>query len=59
YSVAIGGERCNDNTPACRGGFYSATFSLRVQPVPLPATLWMMGSALGCLGLLGRNTLRR
>lgn len=59
YSVAIGGERCNDNTTACRGGFYSATFSLRVQPVPLPATLWLMGSALGGLGLLGRRRLMK
>lgn len=59
YSVAIGGERCNDGTAACRGGFYSATFSLRVQPVPLPATLWLMGSALGGLGLLGRRRLMK
>lgn len=55
YSVAIGGERCNDSTPACQGGFYSATFSLRVQPVPIPATLWLMGSALAGLGLCGKR----
>ncbi len=52
YSVAIGGERCNDGTAACTGGAYSATFSLNVQPVPLPAAFWLMGSALGSLGLL-------
>lgn len=55
YSVAIGGERCNDGTAACTGGAYSATFSLNVQPVPLPAAFWMMGSALAGLGLLGRR----
>lgn len=52
YSVAGGGEACNDGTTACTGGFYSATFSLTVQPVPLPAAFWLMGSALGSLGLL-------
>ncbi len=52
YSVAVGGERCNDGTLACTGGTYSATFSLNVQPVPLPAAFWLMGSALGSLGLL-------
>jgi hypothetical protein len=54
YSVAIGGERCNDGTAACTGGAYSATFSLNVQPVPLPAAFWLMGSALGSLGLMVR-----
>lgn len=52
YSVAGGGEACNTGTTACTGGFYSATFSLTVQPVPLPAAFWLMGSALGSLGLL-------
>jgi hypothetical protein len=52
YSVAGGGEACNTGTTACTGGFYSATFSLNVQPVPLPAAFWLMGSALGSLGLL-------
>ncbi|MCP9475506.1 MAG: hypothetical protein NNA19_09720 [Nitrospira sp.] len=51
YSVAIGGERCNDGTSACTGSFYSATFSLRVEPVPIPAASWLMGSALSALGL--------
>lgn len=55
YSVAIGGERCNDGTAACTGGAYSATFSLNVQPVPLPAAFWLMGSALGSLGLMARR----
>lgn len=54
YSVAIGGERCNDGTAACQSPGYSATFSLNVQPVPLPAAFWFMGSALGSLGLLRR-----
>jgi hypothetical protein len=52
YSVAVGGERCNDGTAACTGGSYSATFSLTVRPVPLPAAFWLMGSALAGLGLL-------
>ena len=55
YSVAIGGERCNDGTAACTGAGYSATFSLNVQPVPLPAAFWLMGSALGSLGLMARR----
>ncbi len=58
YSVAGGGERCNDASAACRGGFYSATFSLHVQPVPLPAAFWLMGSALGSLGLIARRRKR-
>ncbi|MDN5941669.1 MAG: VPLPA-CTERM sorting domain-containing protein [Nitrospira sp.] len=53
YSVAAGGEACNDGTAACQSPFRSATFSLNVQPVPLPAAFWLMGSALGSLGLLG------
>lgn len=56
YSVAGGGEACNDGTAACTGGFYSATFSLTVQPVPLPAAFWLMGSALGSLGLMTRRS---
>jgi len=55
YSVAGGGEACNNGTTACTGGFYSATFSLTVQPVPLPAAFWLMGSALTGLGILGRR----
>lgn len=55
YSVAIGGERCNDGTAACQSPTYSATFSLNVQPVPLPAAFWLMGSALGSLGLIARR----
>lgn len=58
YSVAAGGEACNNGTPACTGGFYSGTFSLNVQPVPLPAAFWLMGSALGGLGLLSRRRKR-
>jgi hypothetical protein len=52
YSIAGGGEACNTGTTPCTSGFYSATFSLNVQPVPLPAAFWLMGSALGSLGLL-------
>ena len=55
YSVAIGGARCNDGTATCTGAGYSATFSLNVQPVPLPAAFWLMGSALGSLGLMARR----
>ena len=55
YSVAGGGEACNNGTAACTGGFYSATFSLTVQPVPLPAAFWLMGSALTGLSILGRR----
>ena len=55
YSVAIGGERCNDGTAACQSPGYSATFSLNVQPIPLPAAFWLMGSALGSLGLMARR----
>lgn len=58
YSIAAGGEGCNDSTSACRGPFYSATFSLHVQPVPLPAAFWLMGSALGSLGLVARRRKR-
>lgn len=58
YSVAIGGERCNDGTAACIGGSYSATFSLTIQPVPLPAAFWLMGSALGSLGWVVRRRTR-
>jgi hypothetical protein len=59
YSVAGGGEACNTGTTACTGGFYSATFSLTVQPVPLPAAFWLMGSALGSLGLVARRRKRQ
>lgn len=58
YSVAVGGERCNDGTAACTGGSYSATFSLTIRPVPLPAAFWLMGSALGSLGLVARRRKR-
>lgn len=58
YSVAGGGEACNTGTSACTGAFYSATFSLHVQPVPLPAAFWLMGSALGSLGLVARRRKR-
>ena len=58
YSIAAGGERCNDAGAACRSPLYSATFSLHVQPVPIPAAFWLMGSALGTLGLLGRRRMR-
>lgn len=58
YSIAAGGEGCNDASAACRGPFHSATFSLHVQPVPLPAAFWLMGSALGSLGLVARRRKR-
>jgi hypothetical protein len=58
YSVAAAGERCNDAGAGCRSPLYSATFSLNVQPVPLPAAFWLMGSALGSLGLMARRRTR-
>ena len=55
YTIAASGEACNNTTTACVSPNYSATFSLSVHPVPLPAAVWLFGSALGGLGLMRRK----
>ena len=55
YSIAASGEACNDASTACRSPNYSATVSLTVHAVPLPAAVWLMGSALGGLSLIRRR----
>ena len=57
YSVAVAGERCSDeSSPLCGGIQHTATFTLRVQPVPLPAAVWLFGSGLaGLVGVMRRR----
>jgi hypothetical protein len=55
YSIAAGGERCNTDAPSCTAPFYSGTLSLSATAVPLPAALWLFGSALAGLGWFGRR----
>lgn len=57
YSVAVAGERCSDeSSPLCGGIQHTATFTLRVEPVPLPAAVWLFGSGLaGLVGVLRRR----
>lgn len=52
YSIAAGGERCNTDASSCISPFYSGTMSLSVQPVPLPAAVWLFGSALAGFGFI-------
>lgn len=58
YAIAAAGEGCNDASAACVNPNYSATFNLTVHAVPLPAALWLFGSAMGGLGLFRRRTLQ-
>ena len=57
YSVAVAGERCSDeSSPLCGGIQHTATFTLRVQPVPVPAAVWLFGSGLaGLVGVMRRR----
>jgi hypothetical protein len=57
YLVAVAGERCSDeSSPLCGGIQHTATFTLRVQPVPLPAAVWLFGSGLaGLVGVMRRR----
>lgn len=55
YTVVGGGEACDELTAGCFSPIYSATFSLNVQPVPLPAAAWLFGSGLAGLAGLARR----
>ncbi len=61
YSVAVAGERCSDeSSPLCGGIQHTATFTLRVEPVPLPGAVWLFGSGLvGLVGLARRRMAMR
>lgn len=60
YSVAVAGEHCVDeNSPLCGAIQHTATFSLLVQPVPVPAGVWLFGSGLVGLAGLARRQARR
>jgi len=52
YSIAVGGYRNGSNMTTSDG--YKLTISQQT-PVPIPAAVWLFGSALAALGVVGRR----
>jgi hypothetical protein len=57
YTVWLGGVcyECQDNDPNGILDGRGYTTSLQVQPVPVPAALWLFGSGVASLGLMARR----
>lgn len=55
YLIGLGGV-CPDDSPSCIGTLPgSREYTFTVSAVPLPAAVWLFGSALAAMGVIGRR----